>query len=163
MDVALVLYVRDAMGAQSQRMYKPIPFFMSSRGYGMFVHTSAPATFDFGHDFDQSEVLYDGDEVFDVFVFLGDPKQVLSEYTAITGRSPVTPLWSFGLWMSRITYKSEAEVRDVAKKLREYRIPTDVLHLDTGWFEPDWRSDYRFSTSRFTHPAAMIRDLGGES
>ena len=75
----------------------------------------------------------------DLFVFLGEPKDVVSEYTAITGRSPVPPLWSFGLWMSRITYKSEAEVRDVAAKLRQYKVPADVLHLDTGWFETDWR------------------------
>ena len=45
------------------------------------------------------------------------------------------PLWSFGLWMSRITYNSEDETRDVAAKLRQNRIPSDVIHLDTGWFE----------------------------
>lgn len=155
----LVLFVQDAMGAQSQRMYKPIPFFMSSRGYGMFVHTSAPVTFDFGHDFDQSTVIYAGDEVLDLFLFFGSPKEVLSEYTAITGRSPVPPLWSFGLWMSRITYNSEDQVRDVAAKLREHRIPTDVIHLDTGWFETDWQCDFRFSKSRFHNPAKMIADL----
>jgi len=44
----VVLWANDANGVESGRMYKPIPFFMSSRGYGMFVHTSAPATFDFG-------------------------------------------------------------------------------------------------------------------
>jgi alpha-D-xyloside xylohydrolase len=61
--------------------------------------------------------------------------------------------------MSRITYKSEDEVREVAAKLRQYRIPTDVIHLDTGWFETDWRSNYQFSTSRFRDPAKMIADL----
>ena len=98
----------------------------------------------------------------DLFIFLGEPKEVVSEYTAITGRSPVPPLWSFGLWMSRITYKSEAEVRDVAAKLRQYKVPADVLHLDTGWFETDWRSDYQFSKTRFTDPAKMIADLKKE-
>jgi alpha-D-xyloside xylohydrolase len=61
--------------------------------------------------------------------------------------------------MSRITYKSEDEVRDVAAKLREHKIPADVIHLDTGWFETDWRSNYKFSTSRFRDPAKMIADL----
>jgi alpha-D-xyloside xylohydrolase len=154
----VVLFTRDAMGVQTPRMYKPIPFFLSSRGYGIFVHTSTPATFDFGHDFDQSAVLYTGDEMMDLFVFLGDPKEVLSEYTAVTGRSPVPPLWSFGLWMSRITYKSEAEVREVAAKLRQYRIPADVIHLDTGWFETDWQSTFRFSRL-FTDPKKMMADL----
>jgi alpha-D-xyloside xylohydrolase len=153
------LFMRDAMGAQTGMMYKPIPFFLSNKGYGMFMHTSAPITMDVGQAYDQSNVLYVNDDKLDVFVFLGDPKDVLSEYTALTGRSPVPPLWSFGFWMSRITYKSEEEVRDVAAKLRQYKVPADVIHLDTGWFETDWRCDYKFSTSRFTDPTKMMADL----
>ena len=152
-------FIRDGMGVQSPVQYKSVPFFLSSRGYAMFVHTSAPVTFDVGAEFDAHNTIYSGDEQLDLFIFLGEPKDLLTEYTAVTGRSPVPPLWSFGLWMSRITYKSEAEVRDVAAKLRQYRIPADVLHLDTGWFETDWRGDYQFSKTRFTDPAAMIRDL----
>jgi len=150
---------RDAMGAQGQYLYKPIPFFLSSNGYGMFVHTSAPVTFDFGQSYDQHNVIYSADDQLDLFIFLGEPKDILSEYTALTGRSPVPPLWSFGFWMSRITYKSEDEVRDVAARLRQYRIPADVIHLDTGWFETDWRSNYQFSKSRFRDPVKMIADL----
>jgi alpha-D-xyloside xylohydrolase len=155
----LLLYIRDGLGAQTGRMYKPIPFTLSSRGYGMFVHTSAPLALDIGHTYDHSHVVYSADDSVDVFFFLGDPKTVLSEYTALTGRSPMPPLWSFGLWMSRITYKSEDEVRDVAKKLREHRIPSDVIHVDTGWFEQDWRADYNFSKTRFRDPAGMLADL----
>lgn len=158
----VVAFLRDAMGAQSRQQYKAVPMFLSSAGYGMFAHTSAPVTFDVGHAFDEHLTIFSGDEVMDLFLFIGDPKEVLSEYTAITGRSPMPPPWSFGLWMSRITYKSEEEVRDVARLLREYRIPADVIHLDTGWFETDWRGDYRFSESRFEDPAAMIRDLADD-
>ncbi|MBS1794840.1 MAG: DUF4968 domain-containing protein [Acidobacteria bacterium] len=153
------LTTRDAMGAQGPLQYKPIPFFLSSRGYAMFVHTSAPVTFDFGQSYDAHNTIYAADDRLDLFIFLGEPKDVLSEYTALTGRSPVPPLWSFGFWMSRITYNSEDQVRDVTAKLRQYRIPTDVIHLDTGWFETDWRSNYQFSKSRFRDPAAMIGDL----
>ena len=46
--------------------------------------------------------------------------------------------------MSRITYNSEDQVREVAQQLRSHQVPTDVIHLDTGWFETDWRSDYQF-------------------
>jgi hypothetical protein len=74
-----------------------------------------------------------------------EPKEILGEYTALTGKSPMPPLWSFGMWMSRCTYDSEKEVREVAAKLRANNIPCDVLHLDTGWFETDWRCDYEFS------------------
>ncbi len=155
----VIAYARDAMGAENEWMYKPVPFFLSSRGYAMFVHTSAPVTFDFGRTYGEHNVVYTQDEDLDLFVFLGTPKEVLSEYTALTGRSPVPPLWSFGLWMSRITYRSEQEVREVAAKLRGRRIPADVIHLDTGWFETEWRGDYRFSKTRFPDPARMIADL----
>lgn len=158
----LVIMTNDPHGAQSKEMYKPIPFFMSSEGYGLFVHTSAPLTFDFGHSFDGGNVVYSGDNRLDLFFFLGEPKEILEAYTALTGRSPVPPLWSFGLWTSRITYKSEEEVRGVAKKLREHRIPADVIHLDTGWFERDWCCDYTFSKSRFPNPEGMLADLRSE-
>ena len=155
----VVVSTRDGMGTQSELMYKPIPFFMSSNGYGMFVHTSAPLTFDFGKFYDAHNVIYSGDENLDLFIFLGEPKDILSEYTALTGRSPVPPLWSFGFWMSRVTYKSADEVREVARQLRAHQIPMDVIHLDTGWFETEWRTDYRFSTSRFPDPAKLMADL----
>ena len=155
----LVLCTSDAFGVQSQEMYKPIPFFMSNKGYGMFVHTSAPLTFDFGNTYDSTNTIFLGDEEMDLFIFLGNPKEILAEYTTLTGKSPVPPLWSFGLWMSRITYKSEDEVREVAAKLQQHQIPCDVIHLDTGWFEQDWRCNYQFSAARFADPQLMIDDL----
>ena len=155
----VVLWTNDANGVETGRMYKPIPFFMSNRGYGMFVHTSAPATFDFGASVANANSLLLGDDELDLFVFLGPPKEILNEYTNLTGKASMPPLWSFGLWMSRITYFSEDETRTVAAKLRQNRIPADVIHLDTGWFETDWRCDYKFSTTRFKDPAKMIADL----
>jgi alpha-D-xyloside xylohydrolase len=155
----IVLWTDDANGIQNQGLYKPIPFFMSSRGYGMFLHTSSPITCDFGNSFNGVNSLMIGDDELDLFVFFGSPREILDEYTKLTGKSPMPPLWSFGLWMSRCTYSSEKQVREVAARLRENKIPCDVIHLDTGWFETDWRCDYQFSTSRFTDPQKMISDL----
>lgn len=155
----VVLWTDDANGVQNETMYKPIPFFMSSRGYGMFMHTSSPITCDFGKYFNGVNSLMIGDDQLDLFVFLGEPKDILDEYTDLTGKAAMPPLWSFGLWMSRITYFSESDGRSVASKLRENKIPCDVIHFDTGWFETDWRCDYNFSTSRFQNPAKMISDL----
>jgi len=155
----LVLYAYDAYSVQTPNMYKPVPFFMSSRGYGMFVHTSAPLTLDLGHSYDEANVIYLGDDVLDMFFFFGSPKEILSEYTAITGRAPLPPLWSFGLWMGRESYSSEEEVREVAKKLRQERIPSDVIHIDTGWPEVPHRCDFEFSSSRFEDPEKMLSDL----
>ena len=155
----LVMWATDPKGAQTPEMYKPVPFFISSRGYGMFVHTSAPLTLDFGCSYDGASTIYLGDELLDLFIFLGEPKEVLSEYTSLTGRSPLPPLWSFGLWMGRISYKSEQEVRNVANQLRNYEIPCDVIHLDTGWFEHEWLCDFEFAKTKFDDPKQMIEDL----
>lgn len=140
-------------------MYKPIPFFFSNRGYGMFMHTSAPVTCDFGCSYIGATKLFMADEAMDIFIFLGSPKEMLSEYTALVGRPEMPPLWSFGTWMSRITYFSEAEGRDVARKLRENKIPSDVIHFDTGWFSVDWQCDYAFAADRFDNPRQMLTDL----
>ncbi|WP_159517188.1 glycoside hydrolase family 31 protein [Sunxiuqinia indica] len=155
----VVLWTDDANGVQNESMYKPIPFFMSSRGYGMFMHTSTPITCDFGKYYNAATNLMIGDEKLDLFVFLGEPKDILDEYTNLTGKPSMPPLWSFGLWMSRITYFSEEDGRQVANQLRENKIPSDVIHFDTGWFENDWRCDYQFSKSRFDDPVDMISDL----
>lgn len=155
----VVLWTKDANGVETQDMYKPVPFYMSSRGYGIFTHTSAPVTFDFGYSYQEAQTIFIGEEKFDLFLISGNPKEILASYTSLTGRSEVPPLWSFGLWMSRITYDSEEQVRDVICKMKEFHIPCDVIHLDTGWFEYDWRCDYEFSKSRFTDPIRMIKDL----
>lgn len=155
----VVLWADDANGVQNETMYKPIPFFMSSRGYGMFMHTSTPITCDFGKYFNGVTSLMIGDDELDLFVFLGEPKDILNEYTNLTGKAAMPPLWSFGFWMSRITYFSEKDGRDVTKKLRQYKIPADVIHYDTGWFTTDWRTDYKFDPIRFTDPAKMLSDF----
>jgi alpha-D-xyloside xylohydrolase len=90
------------------------------------------------------------------------PEEILPRYTRITGQPAVPPKWTFGLWMSRITYSRQDEVEDVARKLRERRIPCDVLHLDTGWFAKESVSDLKFSEERFPDPAAMTEGLGGQ-
>ena len=155
----LVLWTHDVFSAESNEMYKPIPFLLSSRGYGMFFHTSGPVTCDIGATRADRNTVMLGDDELDVFIFLGTPKEIISAYTALTGRAAMPPLWSFGLWMSRITYKSEEQVLDVAAKLRENKIPCDVIHLDTGWFENDWECDYEFSPTRFPTPQKMFDDL----
>ncbi len=126
------LSVTDPQGPETDGQYKPVPFFFSNRGYGIFMHTSAPVTCDFGASYIGADRLFMGDEELDFFVFFGSPKDILYEYTGITGRSPMLPLWSFGTWMSRITYFSQAEGLNIARELRRHKIPSDVIHFDTG-------------------------------
>lgn len=153
------LFVTDPQGPETDQMYKPIPFFMSNRGYGMFMHTSAPVTCDFGATYIGLNKMFMGDENLDLFVFFGEPKDILDEYTDLVGKPGMPPLWSFGTWMSRITYFSEKEGYDVAANIRKNKYPCDVIHFDTGWFDVDWLCDYKFSENRFQNPQQMLKDL----
>jgi alpha-D-xyloside xylohydrolase len=155
----LNLFVTDPQGPETDQMYKPVPFFMSNKGYGIFMHTSAPVTCDFGATNINVSKLFMGDEAIDLFIFFGEPKDILNEYTEIVGKAAMPPLWSFGTWMSRITYFSQKEGYEVAENLRKYRIPSDVIHFDTGWFDKDWQCDYQFSPERFPNPQQMLKDL----
>ncbi|MBQ8156086.1 MAG: alpha-xylosidase [Prevotella sp.] len=156
------LSVTDPQGPETDGQYKPVPFFFSNRGYGIFMHTSAPVTCDFGASYIGADRLFMADEMVDFFVFFGEPKDILNEYTDITGKSPMLPLWSFGTWMSRITYFSQEEGLDIAKQLRAHKIPSDVIHFDTGWFGVDWQCDYEFAKERFKDPVGMLKQLSKE-
>ena len=153
------LFVTDPQGPETDGQYKPVPFFFSNRSYGVFMHTSAPVTCDFGASYIGADKLFMGDERMDYFIFFGDPKDILNEYTDITGKSPMLPLWTFGTWMSRISYFSQKEGMDIAANLRSHKIPADVIHFDTGWFGVDWQCDYQFARDRFPNPVGMLNSL----
>ena len=78
------LFVTDPQGPESDGEYKPVPFFFSNRGYGVFMHTSAPVTCDFGASYIGADRLFMADEKIDLFIFLGEPKAILDEYTDVT-------------------------------------------------------------------------------
>lgn len=155
----VLLFVTDPQGPESEGQYKPIPFYFSNRGYGIFMHTSATVTADFGKTYIGAQSLYMDDEQMDFFVFFGNPKEILNEYTEITGKSPMLPLWTFGTWMSRISYFSQKEGLEIADKIRSNKIPCDVIHFDTGWFEVDWQCDYQFAKNRFPDPKGMLKKM----
>ena len=156
------LFVTDPQGPETPGQYKPIPFYFSNRGYGIFMHTSAPVTCDFGKSYIGAQSLFMGDERMDFFIFFGEPADILDQYTDITGKSPMLPLWTFGTWMSRISYFSQEEGLDIAANLRKHRIPADVIHFDTGWFGVDWQCDYQFAADRFADPVGMLKQMREE-
>jgi len=154
------LWHLDATGNSSPRSYKSIPFFMSSRGYGVFFNDYNPMTFWVGsREVSKIQVAVENDLV-DYYFFHGpQPKKILGAYTALTGRASVTPRWTLGTWMSRLSYGSQEEVLEVARRLRHEKIPTDVLNLDTNWSTVEWACDWSFDEKRFPDPALMFREL----
>ncbi|NWF79530.1 MAG: DUF4968 domain-containing protein [Chloroflexi bacterium] len=155
------LWISEAFGNASPAAYKRTPFYMSSRGYGLFVNTSNHISFRVGElEHTALSLIIEDCAHFDGYLIYGPSlKQILPRYTAITGAPAVPPRWSFGLWMARITYRSQAEVEQVAHALRAGGFPCDVIHLDTGWFADEWVCDLRFSAERFPDAAGMLARL----
>lgn len=135
----------DTLGlTTTDASYKNIPFFMSSRGYGVFIHASPKIVYELGSYSSLTASFCVHAPWLDYFLIAGaNYKELLFHYTALTGRPGVPPPWSFGLWMSRCKYKSIQEVKRVVQGLRRCRIPCDVIHLDPLWLKHhrQWKSD----------------------
>jgi alpha-D-xyloside xylohydrolase len=158
------LWMQEAYSNASPAVYKPIPFWWSTTGYGVLVNTTNPVRVDVGAaDHTAISVVIDGVDHLDLVVIEGDsPAEILARYTAVTGHPRVPPRWTFGAWMGRMSYTSQAEVETAAAELRARRIPCDVIHIDTHWFATDWACDYRFGAERFPDPAGMLARLRGD-
>lgn len=151
---------QDGQGVNNRRTYKNIPFYLSSENYGIFVHTTAFAKFSLAdHSTRSAQVLVE-EPLVDFFVIGGDnPEQILFGYRQLTGFPSMPPLWSFGTWMSRMTYFSADEVNEICDRMRVEDFPCDVIHLDTGWFETDWLCEWKFNDERFPNPPKFIQNL----
>jgi alpha-D-xyloside xylohydrolase len=155
----------NTWGATNERAYKNIPFFVSSRGYGVFLNTTFKTTWDVGSGATSSisTQIETQDDRFDLF-FIHGPRisDILIRYTELTGRPPVPPRWSFGFWQSKCTYSSWDEVWAVARKAREERVPMDVIHLDPPWLRERMYADLVWDETRFPDPAGNLARLREE-
>jgi alpha-D-xyloside xylohydrolase len=124
-------------------VYKSVPLLISTRGYGLFYHHPEEITFDLGAGSTASaSALVESSEI-DVFLFTGTPKQILEQYTALTGRAPVPPEWSFGIWMSRCMYASRKELEEVIAEAKRNDCRIDVFNIDPLWLKSrnEWGVD----------------------
>ena len=149
---------KDAVGTTSRRTYVNIPFYLSTKGYGLFLNSGTKTEWEIGTKEMGTAQFGVLDSQLDYFVIGGKtPKDIIKGYCFLTGFSNLPPLWSFGLWMSRNSYTSWEVVDDIAQEIREKDIPCDVLHLDTAWFNRDWNCDLKFSEERFPNPAEHFK------
>ncbi|MAN27068.1 MULTISPECIES: glycoside hydrolase family 31 protein [Mesonia] len=122
--------------------YAPVPFFMSTKGYGIFYHTAYPSTWDMGKSNPETYSFSSEDSELDYYFIYGPnlPK-ILDGYTSITGKSPMLPKFAMGLHVGTYsggTWGHEEETSAnypvaLVEKFRKYQIPVDVLHLDSTW------------------------------
>lgn len=151
---------QDGQGVNNRRAYKNIPFYLSSRMYGVFYHTSSYGKISLADHSTRSVQFLSEQPVIDVFVIGGEsPTDILHGYRSLTGFPSMPPLWSFGVWMSRMSYFSADEVNEICDRMRREHYPCDVIHLDTGWFRTDWLCEWKFNPERFPNPRKFVHDL----
>ena len=151
---------QDGQGVNNRRCYKNIPFYLSSRMYGAWYHTSDYCKLSLADHSTRSVQFLCDRATLDVFLIGGaTPADILKGYRMLTGFPQMPPLWSFGIWMSRMTYFSAEEVEEICRRLRQEHYPCDVIHLDTGWFRTDWLCEWKFNPERFPNPEAFIQRL----
>ena len=151
---------QDGQGVNNRRCYKNIPFYLSSRMYGAFYHTSDYCKLSLADHSSRSVQFMCDHATLDVFLIGGQtPEEILKGYRMLTGFPQMPPLWSFGIWMSRMTYFSADEVEEICQRLRDEHYPCDVIHLDTGWFRTDWLCEWKFNPERFPNPKGFIHRL----
>lgn len=159
----IVTWTLDALGSTSERSHKNVPFLWSSRGFGLFVDSSARIAWDLGATSLQSWTFETETPALEMYVFHGPrPEKILAAYTALTGRAPAVPAWSFGLWLSSGgAYRDQASIEALLEGIERHRLPADVIHIDPWWMR--WRKycDFEWDRRAFPDPEGLVRRIHG--
>jgi alpha-D-xyloside xylohydrolase len=156
-----VMWNYDAFGSESDRAYKNVPFYLSSRGYGVLVDSGMASEFDICQSTHTCVQILVPDDLIDYYIIAGPtPAQVLDRFDRLTGRPLLPPKWAFGAWISSGFFAdTQASVLERAVTIRERGIPCDVLHLDCYWQVAGHWSDLRWDVEAFPDPEAMLAQL----
>ena len=149
-------------GTASEIAYKSIPFYYTSGGYGVFVNHPGKVSFEVGSEKVETVQFSVEDEELEYFVIYGPtPKEILEKYTALTGRAPLLPDWSYGLWLttSFTTDYDEKTVNSFIDGFKERDIPLSVFHFDTFWMKGFEWCNFVWDRDMFPDPEGMLRRL----
>lgn len=134
-ETRATIWAADTMGTNTTDMsYKSVPVLLSTSGWGMMMYTSYKSFWEIGSfSYTTASVLVE-DNILDFFLFTGnDIKELTKEYCNLVAKPMLPPKWSLGVWMSKCSYNTTEEIHDVVNKLKEKRIPIDVINVDTAW------------------------------
>lgn len=145
----------------SLMFYKTIPFYIGVKDthtYGIFFDNSCRSFFDMGKSYEDRIFFGACGGQIQYYFILGDTiKSVVSEYSNLTGKMELPPLWSLGYQQNRFSYCTQEEVLDVAENFEKKEIPIDVMYLDI-----DYMDGFRvmtFKTPHFSNAKKMIKTL----
>ncbi|TSA25430.1 MAG: glycoside hydrolase family 31 protein, partial [Ignavibacteriales bacterium] len=150
--------------SRKDELYISIPFFIGTRNYnayGIFFDNTYKSYFNMGAS--NNRFYWSGADKGEMdyyFIYGPEIKRVISDYTKLTGRMELPPMWALGYQQSRWSYYPEETVRRIAKTFRDKNIPCDVIYLDIHYM--DGYRVFTFDKNRFPDPAKMISDLKSE-
>ena len=149
-------------GTSSEQAYKNIPFYLTNRGYGLFVNNTGKVSFEVASESVEKVQFSVESQDLQYFLIYGPtPAEILEKYTALTGRAPQLPEWSFGLWLSTsfVTDYDEKTVSSFINEMEKREIPLDVFHFDCFWMREYQWCDFEWDQRTFPEPAAMLARL----
>ncbi len=149
-------------GTSTEQSYKNIPFYMTNRGYGVFVNHPQRVSFEVGTEQVSKVAFSVPGESLDYFVFNGPTmKEVLVRYTDLTGKPAMVPQWTFGLWLSTsfTTNYDEATVMSFIDGMQERNIPLSVFHFDCCWMREFHWTDFVWDSRVFPDPKGMMERI----
>lgn len=152
---------RDAADAKGLNTYQPVPFFMSLRGYGLWLDTFSEATF----DLNITERYRIGVSVSAQklrFVLIEGPRfpLILDRFTALAGRQQLPPYWAFAPWKARDYHRSQQDVYEDIDRYRALGLPASVILIDSPWAAN--YNTYEFNPKQFDDASRMIARLHDE-
>ncbi|WP_079710815.1 alpha-xylosidase [Paraliobacillus ryukyuensis] len=149
-------------GTSSEQSYKNIPFYLSNKGYGVFVNHPEKVSFELGSELvSRTQYSVEGEYLDYYFIHGPAPKEVIRRYTALTGRPALPPAWSFGLWLSTsfTTDYNEETVNHFVDGMAEHGIPLSVFHFDCFWMKEFEWSNFIWDRRNFPDPEGMLARL----
>ncbi len=149
-------------GTSSELAYKNVPFYLTNRGYGVFVNHPEKVSYEIASEKVERVQFSVPGEYLDYFVIYGPtPLEVLERYTALTGRPALPPAWSFGLWLttSFTTDYDEETVTGFIQGMAERDLPLHVFHFDCFWMKEFHWTDFEWDRRVFPDPQGMLKRL----
>jgi len=139
-------------------LYKSIPFFMSSAGYGIFFDNTYKTEYDFGVEaVNYYSFSTPGGRMVYYFIYGPTYKQMISRYMELTGKPIMPPAWALGFSQCRGMLTNEKLTREIAQGYRKHQIPCDIIYQDIGWTQH--LQDFNWNPKAYENPRGMVADL----
>ncbi|MBC2320762.1 alpha-xylosidase [Listeria booriae] len=149
-------------GTSSDQSYKNVPFFVSNKGYGVFVNHPENVSFEVGSEHvSKNQFSVAGERLEYILIYGPSMEEILRKYTDLMGKPALPPAWSFGLWLSTsfCTDYNEETVNSFIDGMKDRDIPLDVFHFDCFWMKDFEWCNFEWDKRVFPEPEKMLAKL----